>query len=118
MFLHNWPKVGLSLFKYVCYSTRDSISLNQKSYLEEVLLQFGIDICKPAFSLIDSRVLNYILLVSENHQADKNTIFWYKVIVDLLIYAMIMIWLDLGYTWSMISWYYTKPNSSHISEII
>lgn len=57
-----------------------------------------MDISKPAFSLIDPGVPNCMLLVSENYQADKDTIFWYKAIVDLLMYAMIMIWPDLGYT--------------------
>lgn len=57
-----------------------------------------MDISKPAFSLIDPGVPNCMLLVSENYQADKDTIFWYKAIVDLLMYAMIMIWPDLRYT--------------------
>lgn len=67
MFLYNRHKVGLSLLKYICYLTRDSVSLNQKSYLKRVLLQFEIDICKPASLPIDLGVPNCMLPASKNH---------------------------------------------------
>lgn len=90
--------LGMSVTK-----TGDSVSLNQKSYLERVLLQFEMDICKPAFSPINPGVPNSMLPASENQQADKDTIFWYGVIVGSLMYVMTMTRPDLGYALSMVS---------------
>lgn len=55
--------------------TRNSMSLDQKSYLEKDFLQFQMDTCKPASLLIDSGVSNSMLPTPANQQADKNTIF-------------------------------------------
>ena len=55
--------------------TGDSVSLDQKSYLEEVLLRFGMDTCKPASSPTDPEVPNSMFPPPENQQADKDTIF-------------------------------------------
>ena len=46
--------------------TRNSMSLDQKSYLEKVILRFGIDTCKPGFLPMDFGVPNSILLAPEN----------------------------------------------------
>ena len=46
--------------------TRGSVSLNQKSYLERVLLRFGMDTCKPASSLMDPGVPTSMLPASKN----------------------------------------------------
>ena len=98
--------------------TRDFVSLNQKSFLDRVLLQFGMDIYKPASSPIDSEVLNSILPASENEQVNKDTIFWYGAVVGWLIYTMTMTRLGLEYALSMIAQYCTNPNSSQIVAVV
>lgn len=90
--------LGMSLTQ-----TGDSVSLNQKSYLERVPLRFGMDTCKPASSPIDPGVPNSLLPASENQLADKDTIFWYGAVVGSLMYAMTITRPDLGYALSMVS---------------
>lgn len=80
-----------------------SINLDQKSYLKKVLLQFQIDINKLASLPIDLGVTNSILLASENHQFDKDTIFCYRAVVGLLMYAMYMTHSDLDDVLSMVN---------------
>lgn len=80
--------------------TGNSMSLDQKSYLE---MRFKIDTCKPASLPIDPGVPNSILPVPENQQADRNTIFWYGVVVGSLMYAMAISRPDLGYALFMVS---------------
>ena len=77
-----------------------------------------MDIYKPVSSLIDSGILNSMLLTLENQQANKDTIFWYKAIVGLLMYVMTMIRPDLRYVLSMVSQYYRNSNSSQVVTII
>lgn len=55
--------------------TGEFVSLDQKSYLEKILLQFEIGIYKPAFLPKDSNVPKFILFVPENQQSDKDNIF-------------------------------------------
>lgn len=79
------------------------MSLDLKSYLKKVLLQFKIDICKPSFLPMDPKVPNSMLLAPENQQADKDTIFWYKAIVGLLMYTMTMTCPNLRYALSIVN---------------
>lgn len=58
-----------SVFHYLDMSviqTRDFVSLNQKSYLGRVSLQFGMNTCKPPSSLIDPGFPNSMLPASKN----------------------------------------------------
>lgn len=95
-----------------------SVSLNKKSYLKKILLRFGINACKPASLLIDPRVSNSILPAPENQQADKDTIFWYRVVVGLLMYAKTITRLDLGYALFMVSQYCANPNFPHVAAVV
>lgn len=47
--------------------TGESISLDQKSYLEKFLLRFRMDTCKPVSLPIDPLVPNSMLPALENH---------------------------------------------------
>ena len=98
--------------------TRDSVGLDQKSYLEKVLLRFGMDTCKPASSPMDPGVPNSMLPAPENQQADKDTIFWYGSVVGSLMYAMTMTRPDLGYALSMVSRYCANPDSTHVAAVV
>lgn len=42
------------------------MSLDQKSYLEKILLQFERNTCKPFLLLIDLGVPNFMLPITEN----------------------------------------------------
>ena len=110
-----------SVFHYLGMSvtqTGNSMSLDQKSYLEKVLLRFGMDICKLSSLPMDPGVPNFILPAPENQQADKDIIFWYGAIVGSLMYAMIMTCPDLGYALSMVSRYWANPNSTHVTAVV
>lgn len=98
--------------------TENSISLDLKSYLKKVLLQFKIDICKSSSLPMDPRVSNSMLLAPENQQVDKDTIFWYEAIVGLLMYIMTMTCPNLRYALSMVNWYCANLNSTHIMAVL
>lgn len=82
---------------------KNSIRLDQKSYLQKILIRFSIDICKLVSSPIDPEVLNSILPVLENQQVDKDTIFWYGAIMGLLMYTMTITCPDLEYALFIVS---------------
>lgn len=71
------------------------MSLNTKNYLKKIILLFLIDIFKPYSSTIDHEIPNFLLPIPENHQANRDPIFWYKAVVGSLIYAMSINHLDL-----------------------
>ena len=96
----------------------DFVRLDQKSYLKKILTHFRINKYKPVFSPIDLRVWNSFLPALENKQADKETIFWYKAVMNLLMYIITMIWLNLGYTLFMVSQYYANLDFTHIAVVI
>ena len=80
-----------------------SVSLDQKSYLEKILLRFGINTCNLVSSPIDPGVANSILPAPKNQRADKDTIFLYRAVVGLLMYTMTMTHPHLRYALSMVS---------------
>ncbi len=61
--------------------TGESVSLDQKSHLEKVLLRFGMDICKPASLPMHPEVFNSMLHAPENQQADTDTIFGMELLL-------------------------------------
>ncbi len=81
--------------------TGGSVSWDGKSYLEKVLLQFEIDICKPASLSMDPGDFNSMLPAPENQQADKDTSF--DTDLFLACWCMPLLWpgciLETYYLW-------------------
>lgn len=98
--------------------TGDSVRLDQRGYLEKVVTSFRMNKCKPASSPIDLGVQNSILPTPENHQADENTIFWYRAVVGSWMYSMTISRLDSRYALSMVSRYCVNPDSTHVAAFV
>lgn len=67
---------------------------------------------------MNPRIPNSILPALKNQQTDKNTFLQYGTVVGLLMYAMTMTCLALGYALSMVSQYYANLNSTYVAAVI
>ena len=74
--------------------------------------------CKSINIFMKLNILNVMMSFDDDYKANNNIIYWYSSIIELLMYAMIIIQLDLIYSFSILSRYCFNLKSTHIKAII
>ena len=91
-----------------------TITMSQTKYLEEVLVRFGMEDCKPIATPLDTKV-KLVKLTNEEYDVDapKMASVPYKSAVGSLMYAMVATRADLAFAISMVSQHMATPGWSH-----
>ena len=91
------------------------IILNQTIYLKKVLERFNMEDCASVSTLMESGTSGSLLLVID--QADEEALYWYRSVVDSLMFAAVMTRPDIAYAMSIVSRCSESPGSQHIKTI-
>ena len=95
-------------------SEAHTITMNQKSYIEEILKRFNLEECKPVGTPFD--VNSKLLKLSDeefmNVQRERKGV-PYKAGVRSLIYAMVATRADIAFAVSKVSQFMSKANPPH-----
>ena len=94
------------------------ISLNQTFYLLKVLKRFEMIDCKSMNIFMKSNIFNVMMSFDDDYKADNDIIYWYSLIIESLMYAMIMTRSSLIYSLSVLLRYCFNLNSTHVKAII
>ena len=95
----------------------DSILLRQINYLKKMLERFGMKNCKSVDSSMKSDLTAVMMLFNDKHQVHANIIYWYKSIVDSLMYATTMTRSDLINALSIINRYLINSDSTYVAAL-
>ena len=95
-----------------------TITMHQKSYIEEVLTRFGMEECKPIGTPLDAKATLEKLLDEEyeKHLQEMQGI-PYKEAVGSLMYAMVATRADLAFAVSVVNQFMSKPSPMHWAAV-
>ena len=74
--------------------------------------------CKLMSIFMKLNIFNVIMLVDDDYKMNNDIIYWYSLMIESLMYAMIMTRSDLIYSLSVLSRYCFNSNSTHIKAAI
>jgi hypothetical protein len=95
-----------------------TITLHQRSYIEEVLERFGMADCKPIGTPLDAKTQLVKLSIEEyeEHSSEMQGV-PYKEAVGSLMYAMVATRADLAFAVSMVSQFMSRPGPMHWAAV-
>ena len=94
------------------------INLNQTFYLLKILKRFEMIDCKSMNIFMKLNIFNVMMSFNDNYKTNNNIIYWYLLIIESLMYAIIIIRSDLIYLFSILSCYCFNLNLTHVKAII
>ena len=91
-----------------------TITMHQRSYIEEVLKRFGMEDCKPISTPLDVKA-QLVKLMDEEHEEHIQEMQGvpYKEAVGSLMYAMVATRADIAFAVSVVSQFLSKPSPMH-----
>ena len=91
-----------------------TITLHQGHYIEEVLVRFGMEDCKPIGTPLDPKAA-LVKLTDEEYEQHKHEMqgIPYKEAVGSLMYAMVATRADLAFAVSVVSQFMARPAPMH-----
>ena len=92
-----------------------TITMHQRSYIEEVLKRFGMEDCKPISTSLDVKA-QLVKLTDEEHMQEMQGV-PYKEAVGSLMYAMVATRADIAFAVSVVSLFISKPSSMHWAAV-
>ena len=95
-----------------------TITMHQRSYIEEVLKQFGMEDCKPISTPLDVKA-QLVKLTDEEHEEHMQEMQGvpYQKAVGSLMYAMVATRADIAFAVSVVSQFMSKPSSMHWAAV-
>ncbi len=94
---------------------RRTLTLLQTTYLETVLEKFDMRDCVSVATSMKASISNSILLSTK--QADEDTIYWYDIFIDSLMYVMMTTRPDIAFALSVTSRYCSNSNQAYVALI-
>jgi hypothetical protein len=95
-----------------------TITLHQGHYIEEVLVRFGMEDCKPIGTPLDPKA-PLVKLTEEEYEQHKHEMqgIPYKEAVGSLMYAMVATRADLAFAVSVVSQFMARPAPMHWAAV-
>ena len=95
-----------------------TITMHQRSYIEEMLKQFGMEDCKPVSTPLDVKA-QLVKLTDEEHEEHMQEMQGvpYKEAMGSLMYAMVPTRADIAFAVSVVSQFMSKPSSIHWAAV-
>jgi len=93
----------------------DSATLSQRTYIDQLLVRFGMNTCNPISLPLDPNKFKYLLQAQDgDNLADVSQ---YQQIVGSLMYLVIGTRPDLAFTVSALSQFCSKPTQQHMGTL-
>lgn len=91
-----------------------SVMMSQQKYIQDILVRFGMEQCKPVSTPLDGKVrLTKKMAPTTNEEVEEMSEIPYQSLVGALMYLTVATRPDLAYTVNLLSQFNTNPGKEH-----